>query len=225
MISSRLAPTDCCGVAGSSSRSEMPGRPVLLSLPSRPNRSIREAGGSRHRMPGWCRKTDSWTNGTTVRASGMRGAGLLRPADQLVLQLARQPLRLAPGELERGVLGAVTVPPPGQVVAAQGAGVVLQLHQMQPAPAEHQQVHLVPLAVAVAELEVRPGAERRVRRQQGPDEVEALGLVGELGGGYLNPALNRAAPRSRLLHVPQATRRTTGPKSPSCQQLPAIGDR
>jgi hypothetical protein len=47
------------------------------------------------------------------------GARLLRPADQLVLQLAGQPLRLAPRELERGVLGPVTVAPPRQVIAAQ----------------------------------------------------------------------------------------------------------
>jgi hypothetical protein len=99
------------------------------------------------------------------------GAGLLRPADQLILQLAGQPLRFAPGELERGVLGTVTVAPPGQVVTAQGAGVVLQLHQVQPTPAQHQQVHLVPFALTVAELEVRPGPERRVGRKQGPDEV------------------------------------------------------
>jgi hypothetical protein len=46
------------------------------------------------------------------------------------------------------------------IVAAQRAGVVLQLDQVQPALAEHQQVNLVPLAVTVAELEVRPGAER-----------------------------------------------------------------
>ncbi len=52
MMSSRLAPTDWCGVGASSSRPEMPGRPVSYSLPSRLNRSIREAGASRHRMPG-----------------------------------------------------------------------------------------------------------------------------------------------------------------------------
>ena len=177
----------------------MPGRPVPFSLPSRPNRSIREAGGSRHRIPGWCRKTDSCTNGTTVADVGDAGAGLLRPADQLVLELAGQPLRLAPGELERGVLGAVPVAPPGQVVAAQGAGVVLQLDQVQAAAAEHQQVNLVPLAVAVAELEVRPGAEGRVRGQQGTDDVEALGLVGELGRALPQSSAQPAAPRSRLL--------------------------
>ena len=137
---------------------------------------------------------------------GDGGAGLLRPADQLILQLARQPLRLAPGELERGVLGAVTVAPPGQVITAQGAGVVLQLHQVQPTPAQHQQVHLVPFAMAVAELEVRPCPERRVGWQQGPDEVEPLDLMGELRGGHLTPALNR--PRH-------------GPVSSKCRRLPA----
>ena len=52
MISSRLTPTDCCGVAGSSSRPEIPGSPESRSAPSRPNRSIRDAGGSRQRRPG-----------------------------------------------------------------------------------------------------------------------------------------------------------------------------
>ena len=127
-------------------------------------------------------------HGARVRDAG---AGLLRPAEQLVLELARQPLRLAAGELERGVLGPVPVAAPGQVVAAQGAGVVLQLDQVQPAAAQDQQVDLVPLAVAVAELEVRPGAERSVVGQQGADEIQALSLVGELGGGHLDPALGR----------------------------------
>ena len=48
-------------------------------------------------------------------------SGLLSPADQFVLQLARQPLRLAPGELQRGVLGPVAITPPGQVIPAQRA--------------------------------------------------------------------------------------------------------
>ena len=150
-------------------------------------------GGGRQQAPdAGVVQEDGLLDERHYRASiGDGGAGLLRPADQLILQLAGQPLRLAPGELERGVFGAVTVAPPGQVVTAQGAGVVLQLHQVQPAPAQHQQVHLVPLAVAVAELEVRPGPERRVGRQQGPDEVEPLDLMGELRGGHLTPALNR----------------------------------
>jgi len=115
-----------------------------------------------------------------VTSVGYLSAGLLRPAHQLLLELARQPLGLAPRQLQWRVLGAVTVAPPGQVVTAQGAGVVLQLHQVQPTPTQHQQVHLVPFAMAVAELEVRPRPEGRVRRKQGPDEVEPLDLVGEL---------------------------------------------
>ena len=125
-----------------------------------------------------------------VPGIGDGGAGLLRPADELVPELARQPLRLAPGELERGVLGAVPVTAPGQVVAAQGPRVVLQLDQMEPAPAQDQQVDLVPLALPVAELQVRPRPERRVVRQQGPDDVEPLGLVRELRGSHLDPALD-----------------------------------
>ncbi len=95
-----------------------------------------------------------------------RGVRLLRPVEQFVPELARQALRLAAGQLERRVLGAVPVSAPGQVVAAQGAGVVLQLDQVQAAAAEDQQVDLVPLAVAVAELEVRPRTERGLVRQQ-----------------------------------------------------------
>src|ERR1035438_6558314 len=48
----------------------------------------------------------------------------------------------------------------------------------------------MPFAVAVAELEVGPRPKRRVRGQQSADEVEPLGLMCELGRGYLNPALN-----------------------------------
>ncbi len=82
--------------------------------------------------------------------------------DELVTELARQPLRLAPGELERRVLGAVPITAPGQVVAAQGPRVVLQFHQMEPAPAQDQKVNLVPLTLPVAELQVgpRPGTVR-----------------------------------------------------------------
>ena len=128
MMSSRFAPTDCCGVAASSSRSEIPGRPVPLSLPSRPNRSIREAGGSRQRMPGWCRKTDSCTNGTTVRTSGMRWpvSCAQRISSSWSLLASRCALRRASLSGESSC--PVAVAPPGQVVPAQGARVVLQLH-------------------------------------------------------------------------------------------------
>ena len=47
-------------------------------------------------------------------------------------------LRLAPGQLERRVLGLVSVTQPGVVVAAQHAGVVLEFHQVQPPLAEDQ---------------------------------------------------------------------------------------
>ena len=117
-------------------------------------------------------------------------AGLLGPTAQLVLQLTGQPLRLTTRQLQRRVLGPVPVPPPGQVVAAQRRGVVLQLHHVQPPSAQHQQVDLMPLAAPIPELEVRQPPERRVRRQQGPDEVEPLRLMRELRRGYLDSALN-----------------------------------
>jgi hypothetical protein len=39
-------------------------------------------------------------------------------------------------------------------VAAQRAAVIFQLDQVQPPAAEHEQVHLGPLAVVVAELKI-----------------------------------------------------------------------
>jgi hypothetical protein len=54
-------------------------------------------------------------------------AGIPRPVQQLILELARQPLCLAAGELEWGVLGTAAFAPPGQVIAAQRSRVVLQL--------------------------------------------------------------------------------------------------
>jgi hypothetical protein len=58
-----------------------------------------------------------------------------------------------------------------------------------PALADHQQVDFVPAAVVVAELEVRPGAERVAGWQQRLDNVQALSLVRELGRRDLGPAL------------------------------------
>lgn len=80
-------------------------------------------------------------------------------------------------------------PQPPVIVTAQGAAVVLELDQVQAAPAEHEQVDLVPLAVPVAALEVRPGAERHVVGQHCLDPVESLGLMGEGRGRDLKPAL------------------------------------
>ena len=167
MISSRLTPTDSCGVAGLEQPLGDPGQAgialgAVQAEQVDPGRRRQQA--AQPRMVQEHGLLHERHDGTRV---GDLGAGLLRPADQLVLQLARQPLRLAPGELERGVLGPVAVAPPGQVIAAQRARVVLQLHQVQAAPAQHQQVDLVPLALPVPELEVRPRAEGRVRGQQG----------------------------------------------------------
>ena len=164
---------------------------------------------------------------------GDGGAGLLRPADQLILQLAGQPLRLAPGELERGVLGAVTVAPPGQVVTAQacrsstsappgaaGAG---------PAPAGPPRATC--RARRGTRSSTRPGTARS--RQQGPDEVEPLGLVRELRGGYLDPALNllRHGPVSSTPHQPgdlrpySTTTNHTRTSMPSAQGMARGGHR
>src|SRR5262245_32448198 len=60
---------------------------------------------------------------------------------------------------------------------------------MQPPPANNQKVNLMPLTLAVAELEVGPGAERIHVRQQLANNTEALGLVGELRARHLGPAL------------------------------------
>ncbi len=66
-----------------------------------------------------------------------------------------------PGQLERVVLREPTVAQPLVVVAVQFPEVVIRLDQVQPPVAEHEQVDLVPLALAVAELAARPEAERR----------------------------------------------------------------
>ena len=80
------------------------------------------------------------------------------PCPQRVLQQAREPLSLAPGELQGGVLSAVAVPQPAVVVAAEGAAVVLELDEMQPSTAEDEEIDLMPPSLAVPELEVRPCA-------------------------------------------------------------------
>jgi len=46
--------------------------------------------------------------------------------------------------------------------------------------AEQKEVDLMPPAARVAELEVRPGAKRRLVRHDRSDERQALGLVRKL---------------------------------------------
>jgi hypothetical protein len=75
----------------------------------------------------------------------------------------------------------VPVPQPAQVIVAQRARVVLQLDQVQPPPAQDQQVDLVPFALPVPELEVAPGAERGDARQDRPRQRQTLRLMRELG--------------------------------------------
>src|SRR5664280_1942503 len=129
------------------------------------------------------------------------GPGLLGPAQQLLAQLARQPLRLASGELERRVLGPVAVSQPAQVVPPQRAAVVLQPDQVQPALAKDDQIDLVPLALPVPELDVGPGPVRRGLGQQRADHGEALGLVRERRGGDLDPpgSIRHAAASSSVI--------------------------
>ena len=137
----------------------MPGRLLTCSLPSSPYSLVRSRA--------------------VAHTAAVRGAGtrlldvrdevalvgdtrpLLRcPRSQLVLEPAGEVLRLATGQLERGVLGALALAVPLVVVTPQGARVVLELDEVQPLLAQHQQVDLVPPALGVAELEVGPRAER-----------------------------------------------------------------
>jgi hypothetical protein len=74
------------------------------------------------------------------------------------------------------------------VVASQDASVVLEFDEVESIAGENEQVDFVPPAAVVAELEVRPGAERGSVGQRLLDGVEALLLMGELRLGDLDPA-------------------------------------
>ena len=71
------------------------------------------------------------------------------------------------------------------------AGVPLDDPQTTKAAAKiwHKQVDLVPPALGIAELEVGPRAERRRVGQYAAHQRQALGLVGELRRGHLDPAV------------------------------------
>lgn len=88
-----------------------------------------------------------------------------------------------------GVLGAMTVTQPQLVGAAQASGVVLQLQQVQAGGREEDQVDLGSGAPVVTELEVRPGAVRGTARQEIADDLQALGLMGELRRRDLDPTV------------------------------------
>ena len=103
-----------------------------------------------------------------------------RPVVEGGLQLRAQSLRLLVGQHQRGILGAMSVAQPPLVGATKTSGVVLQLQQVQSVAGEDEQVHLRPNAVVIAELEARPGPERRFGGQQVADNPQALGFMGEL---------------------------------------------
>jgi hypothetical protein len=122
---------------------------------------------------------------------GVVHSPLADPGAELVLELAGKVLGLTARQLEWGVLGAFAVAQPGVVVAAEAPGVPLQFHQVEPSPAKHEQIDFVPASSAVAKLEVGPGPEWRLIREDLPDEAEPLRLMAELGRGYLDPAILR----------------------------------
>ena len=117
------------------------------------------------------------------------GAGLAHPAQQFIPELGGEVLGLAAGQEERGVLGAA-VAPPKAVIAADLAVVVLELDEVEGAAAEQECIHLMPAAVGVAELEVGPHAVGGDVRDLLEQVVQTRALVGELGGGDLDPALD-----------------------------------
>lgn len=77
-----------------------------------------------------------------VRAAETAGAGpairFSRAHAILVLQLRREVLRLAAGELEGRILRAMAVAQPREVVAADGGGVVLELDEVEAVPPRRQ---------------------------------------------------------------------------------------
>ena len=157
-----VAPTGR-GVAASSNRlgdarAARSGR----SPPSRPNRSVRDGHRQQASQPGMVQEHAS----PARTAPRSRGLGIwwpvsLRPAvsSSCNLLASRWAFRRASLSGE----SSARCPSRSQVWSSPRSVpvVVLQLHQVQPTPAEDQQVHLVPLALAVAELEVGPGTERR----------------------------------------------------------------
>lgn len=93
----------------------------------------------------------------------------------------------------------MAVAAPAEVVAVQGAAVVLQLDEVQTSLTQDDDVDFVPLALTVAELDVRPGPIGRGRREELADQPQAFGLVRERRGGHLNPAGRLWHPSSCLL--------------------------
>jgi hypothetical protein len=125
---------------------------------------------------------------------------LLRPQTQLVLQLAPETLRFAPGQLERRILVAPAVAGPPLVIAAEGAGVVLEFDEMELPAAEQQQVDLVPSASQVGELEVRPGPIRRLVWHDRADQCQPFGFARKLRERDLDPPVLPRA--SATVHPP-----------------------
>jgi hypothetical protein len=76
---------------------------------------------------------------------------------------------------------------------------VLELDQMQGVLPKESGVDLVPAAVGVTELEVRPYAVRGLLRDSVAEVLESLALMVELGLGYFDPAIVRHRPLRLVL--------------------------
>src|SRR6478672_3703084 len=113
------------------------------------------------------------------------------------------------------------------VVPAQGAVVVLQFDKVHPLAAEDDEIDLVPLALTVPELEVRPGTEGRLVRQEVLDEVQPLRLVRELCGCHLHPPFARhhpVVPPPRRLRLRRLRLGRDGADSPTSSSMAIWGD-
>jgi len=117
-----------------------------------------------------------WSRGseTTLPLSRAQRSSVAEPGGEA--------LGLTTSQLQGRVLGAVAVAEPGEIVAAQGARVVLELDEVELTAPQEEEVHLLPSPLAIAELHVRPCPERRAVGHEGAEVAQPLGLVG-VGGG------------------------------------------
>ncbi len=135
-------------------------------------------------------------------------ADLTRPLLRCVLELAREALRLASAQEQRGVLVPAAVAAPPAIVAVERAVVVLELDEVEATGGEDEQVALVPVTVAVPKLEVGPGAVGALVGQPPLDRGQPGLLVGELRRRHLDPACiaarHRRPPLVASLHCSSA---------------------